>query len=390
MQRERYIIHADMDAFFAAVEQRDNPKYQGKPVIVGSDPKGGRGRGVVATCSYEARAFGIGSAMPISIAYKKCPEAIFLRPDFEKYAQASDEIYEIFNTFTPDVEPVGIDESFLDITASYHLFGSPRQVCVSIKERVKEKTGLRVSIGLAPTKMAAKIASDIGKPDGLVEVTSEALLDFLWPLDVGKIWGLGKKAQAELNSMGIYTIGDLAKRSLRELTSLFGKSASYLHNASRGIDEREVQTSREAKSLSNEVTFETDVCDKKKVEGVLLGLCEKVSGRLRREDLKGTTVTLKIRLDGFRTYTRSSTIAEATNFVDEIYTEVKRLYRDFSIGGKVRLVGVRVCNLSVGPAQGMLFSYHQDQKNEELHRALDKIKSKFGNASIYRLGVRGR
>ena len=193
MNTNRYIIHVDMDAFFASIEQRDNPSLRGKPVIVGADPKKGRGRGVVSTSSYEAREFGIHSAMPISIAYQRCPYAAFLLPDMERYSEASRRIYRILYDFTPDIEPVGIDEAFLDITASYKIFGTPREAALLIKKRIKEETSLTASVGLAPTKMAAKIASDLEKPDGMVEVSREGLLDFLWPLEIRRLWGLGKK-----------------------------------------------------------------------------------------------------------------------------------------------------------------------------------------------------
>jgi len=188
MKKERYIVHADMDAFFAAIEQRDNPRLKGKPVVIGADPKKGKGRGVVSTCSYEARRFGIHSAMPISYAYRRCPHAVFLPVDMAKYYNVSQQIYNIFTDFTPDVEPISIDEAFLDITGSCHFFGTPLETCLIIKRRIRNDTGLSVSIGLAPIKMAAKIASDLEKPDGLVQVSKDTLLAFLWPLDIGRIW----------------------------------------------------------------------------------------------------------------------------------------------------------------------------------------------------------
>ena len=246
MKKRRCIIHVDMDAFFASVEQRDDPALRGRPVVVGSDPKAGKGRGVVSTCSYEARKYGIHSAMPISIAYKKCPQAVFLPVDMEKYAEASAKIHEILYSFSPDIEPISIDEAFLDITGSYHLFGTPVETCRLIKEKIKKYTGLTASIGLAPTKMAAKIASDLDKPDGLVEVTEEKLLDFLRPLDVRKIWGLGPKCEAELQRLGIQTIGDLARMDPDHLTGTFGKVGLEFWRLANGIDERPVETEPEA------------------------------------------------------------------------------------------------------------------------------------------------
>ncbi|MCX5715697.1 MAG: DNA polymerase IV [Candidatus Omnitrophica bacterium] len=198
---EKLIVHVDMDAFFAAIEQRDNPELRGRAVVVGADPKAGKGRGVVSTCSYEARRFGIHSAMPISAAYKRCPDAAYLPVDIPKYSRVSRQIYKILYEFTPDIEPVGIDEAFLDITGSFHLFKTPLNTCLLLKAGIKEKTGLTASLGLAPTKTAAKIASDLKKPDGMVEVKPEGLLDFLWPLEIRRLWGLGAKTEQILNGM---------------------------------------------------------------------------------------------------------------------------------------------------------------------------------------------
>ena len=385
MTKQRYIVHMDMDAFFAAVEQRDNPGLRGRPVIVGADPKGGRGRGVVSTCSYEARKFGIHSAMPISIAYQKCPHAIFLPVDMGKYSRISKEIHSILYDFTPEIEPVSIDEAFLDISGSYHLFGTPRQACLLIKSKIKNKTGLIASVGLAPTKMAAKIASDLGKPDGLVEVTKERLLDFLRPLDVGKIWGLGEKTKAVLNNRGIKTIGELAKTEVKELIDIFAKFGAELWQLANGIDERAVQAEAKAKSISNEITFEKDTLDRDIIEGALMSLCEKVSGRLRHEGLKGRTVTLKIRLRGFLTYTRAVTINTSTNFADAIYRHIKQLYENFDTKGRsIRLVGLKVSGLFPLGFRDSLFLEDADEKKEEVHRAVDKIKEKFGETAIRR------
>ena len=389
MQKRRFIVHVDMDAFFAAIEQRDNPKFREKPVIVGADPKRGRGRGVVSTCSYQARKFGIHSAMPISIAYRRCPHAIFLRPDMKKYSRVSHEVYNILYNFTPEIEPVSIDEAFLDINSTYHLFGTPRQTSLLIKSKIKEKTHLTASVGLAPTKMAAKIASDLENPDGFIEVTKEKLLDFLWPLDICKIWGLGKKTETVLNNMGIKTLGGLAKMDVRKLIDVFGKNGADLWQLANGIDKRVIQSETEAKSISNEITFDKDILDEDMIEGVLASLCEKVSSRLREASLKGRTVTLKIRLEGFSTYTRAVTMPDATNFADILYKYVKQLYKNFDTKGKkVRLVGVKLSNLLPLKFQDSLFSRDTDKKREEVHKAIDKIKGKFGEGSIRRAGSR--
>jgi len=385
----KYIIHVDMDAFFAAIEQRDNPALIGKPVIVGADPRKGRGRGVVSTCSYEARKFGIHSAMPISIAYKRCPKGIFRPVDSLKYSQVSDEIYEIFYEFTPKVEMISVDEAFLDITGSHHLFGGPLGACKLLKSRIKEKTKLTASVGLAPTKMAAKIASDIDKPDGLVEVKQSKVLDFLWPLGIDKIWGLGKKSKIIFNNLGIKTIGDLAKKDLKEVEEILGKNGEYFWTLANGIDDREVETEEEAKSISNEHTFTEDTGDKKIIEAALISLCEKVSGRLRQEGLKGKTITLKIRLEGFLTYTRAKTLDKPTNFMDTIYKIIKELLGKFNRKGKkVRLVGVKASNFAFGEVQATLFEEKDEEKRERMHQAIDKIKNKFGRGAIFRAGGR--
>jgi DNA polymerase-4 len=385
MSKQRYIAHVDMDAFFAAIEQRDNPSLAGKPVIVGADPRGGKGRGVVSTCSYEARVYGVRSAMPISFAYRKCPHAVFLPVNMDAYSAVSDRIYDIFYDFTPEIEPVSIDEAFLDISGTCHLFGTPEKTCELLKSRIRTETNLSASIGLAPTKMAAKIASDLKKPDGFVVVTQEGLLEFLRPLDVSRLWGLGKKTEAVLRGMGVQTIGDLAGADAGELRGLFGKNGAHFWSLARGIDERSVETVSEAKSISNEITFERDTGARETIEGALMRLSEKVSDRLRRNALKGRTVTLKIRLEGFKTYTRGSTLAYATNFTDVLYKETRDLYNAFDRKGKrVRLVGVKVSNLCAGGGGGSLFRDTGDRKREDVHKAVEDIKRRFGDASIHR------
>ena len=379
-----------MDAFFASIEQRDDPLLRSKPVVVGADPKLGKGRGVVSTCSYEARGFGIHSAMPISEAYRRCPNAAFLLPDIERYVRISNQIYDILYSFTPDIKPVGIDEAFLDITGSYHLFGTPLETCLRIKSKIKEVTGLNASIGLAPTKMAAKIASDLKKPDGMVEVTEEGLLDFLRPLEVRKLWGLGKRGEGDLNKIGIRTIGDLARCNIEVVVDIMGRAGIGLWQLANGIDESPVEALGKAKSISNEITFDKDTNDEVKIESSLMALAEKVSGRLRHDGLKCKNITLKIRLTGFETFTRSITIESSTNFADILYKETKRMYNDFETKGKkVRLVGLKVAKLSSGNFKESLFEDTCDGRSEKIHSAMDKIRDRFGDGSIYRAGARG-
>ncbi len=386
--KPRYIVHVDMDAFFASVEQRDNPAYKGKPVIVGSDPKGGKGRGVVAACSYEARKFGIHSAMPISIAYKKCPDAVFLPGSMRKYALASDQVFAVLEKFTPDIEPISIDEAFMDITGSWHLFGkTPVEVLKKIKEEIKKATSLTASIGLAPNMMTAKIASDLNKPDGLTVVSEKNLLSFLHPLPVEKLWGVGEKTKAAFEKLGIKTIGNLAKRGKDELSRLFGENGRHMWELANGIDPREVEASDETKSIGNESTFEDDVKDKDKILNELMYLSERVSRRMRKAGLKGRTVTLKIRFSDFSTFTRALTLGSFTNFVEDIYKIASDNLGKFDLGRKaVRLVGVRVTNLMPSSVRTDLFegTAPRSQKSENIHKAVDRIKDRFGDGAVHR------
>ncbi|MEI8348535.1 MAG: DNA polymerase IV [Candidatus Omnitrophota bacterium] len=389
MPNERYIVHVDMDAFFAAIEQRDNPGLRGKPVVVGADPKAGRGRGVVSTCSYEARKFGIHSAMPISTAYRNCPRAVFLPVDMERYTDVSRQLYNIYNEFTPMVEPAGLDEAYLDITASHHLFDGPACTCILLKTRIKEVTRLTASVGLAPMKMAAKIASDLKKPDGFVQVSQTSLLDFLWPLPVDKICGLGKKTKIFLEQYGIVTIGDLARRNKDELISLLGRNGETLWQLANGIDERNIEIATEAKSISSETTFMVDTLDNHRIMGALFSLCESVSSRLRKEACKAKTVTLKVRFEGFDTYTKAVTMHKSTNFSEDIYKVARKLYDMFEIKDKkVRLIGVKTSGLLPGDTQDSLFRDASDNRKEEIYRAMERIKAKFGDDSICRAASR--
>ena len=383
---ERRIVHVDMDAFFAAIEVRDNPALKGRPVIIGADPQGGRGRGVVSTCSYEARKFGVHSAMPISEAWRRCPQGVFLEPSFHKYEEASARIREVFYEFTPDIEQVSIDEAFLDITRSAHLFGGPVETCRKIKARVKAVTGLTCSVGLAPTKTAAKIASDLQKPDGLVVVGEAGLKAFLAPLDISRLWGLGPKTAAVLRERGINTIGALAAAEAEELAAL-GAHGADLKALALGVDPREVSEEGETKSVGNEITFEKDTADEREIRESLLALADKVSSRLREAGLKGRTVTLKIRLEGFLTFTRAKTLPLSTNYTDVIVKEILALYAAFDKGRKkVRLLGVKVSGLMPADEKESLFEEEGDARREKTHRAIESIREKFGRSSIYRAG----
>lgn len=379
------ILHIDLDAFFAAVEQRDNPALAGKPVVVGADPQAGKGRGVVSTCSYEARKFGIHSAMPISTAYKLCPGAVFLPCDFQKYSQVSRQVFAILNDFTPDVEPISIDEAFLDITGSFHLFKTPYETGLRLKERIQKEVRLTASVGIAPIKMAAKIASDISKPDGLLEIKPEGLLDFLWPLRIERLWGVGPKTQEALNKSGIKTIGELAKTSREMLEKYFGEAGLHLHNLANGIDPRQVAADDSIKSVGHEHTFDIDTNDVKEIEKVLLSLSEQVSRRLRQDGLKGRTLTVKIRLEGFQTFTRAHTFSQKTNHVDVIYQQAREIFAGFERKGKrVRLLGVRMTHFEDPYMAESLFADPSADKRENIHKAVDVIKDKFGEKAIRR------
>lgn len=385
IQREKFIVHVDMDAFFASVEQRDNPAYRGKPVIVGADPKAGKGRGVVSACSYEARRFGIHSAMPISIAYKKCPDATFLKVDMERYARVSDTVFDILERFTPEIEPISIDEAFLDISGSYQLFGTLRETCQKIKETINAETGLTSSIGLASNKMTAKIASELSKPDGLLIVEKKNLLKFLHPLPINKLCGVGEKTREACGKIGIKTIGDLAGRDPEELAGFFGENGRHAWELANGIDPREVETEEIVKSVSNERTFSEDTRDKDLIKNTLMYLSEKVSRRLRKSGLKCRTVTLKIRFKDFSTFTRSVTLKQPTNFVISLYENCLYNVESFNLKKKaIRLLGVRSSNLVDNAWQSDLFdeSSNGTEKKEKIHKALDRIKDRFGEESI--------
>lgn len=382
---DKTIAHLDMDAFFAAVEQRDNPSLIGRPVVIGADPKQGLGRGVVATCSYEARVFGIRSAMPISQAYRLCPQAVYLKGNSYKYRQASHTIFSILKEYTPDIQPISIDEAFMDLTGCFHAPQTPRDLCLKIKKHIKEEVQLNASIGIAPNKMVAKIASDHCKPDGLMHVTQVKVLDFLWPLDIACIWGVGPKMQGVLKNMRIYTIGELAKYPKVKLVERFGDYGNKLHALANGIDDRNVETDDETKSVSNEYTFEEDTADIDLIYEKLLFLSQKVSRRLRRKELKGKTIGIKVRTSNFNTITRAHTINQRVNFDDVIYREVKKLFDlNYKVRSRIRLIGVRVSNFEDLYVQESLFESNEDAQRKNIYQAIDLIKDKFGEDAIKR------
>ena len=377
------IIHIDMDCFFAAVEVKDNPDLAGKPVIVGALPGT---RGVVSACSYEAREFGIHSAMPISQAVKRCPRGIFVKPNGHRYVEESDVIMAIFRDFTPLVEPLSLDEAFLDVSGSHRIFGSSIEIGRAIKSRIKEKTELIASVGIAPTKFVAKIASDLGKPDGFVTVNEDEVLDFLRPLDARKIWGVGKATWKKLEKLNLKTIGDIADFPVETLESMFGKTGRHLHNLSMGIDPRSVNPVTERKQVSNEHTFDTDTDDMEGVERVLLALSDKVAGRLLKKGFMGRTVTLKLRDETFKTVTRSQTSDRRVFSCEDIYREAREMLHAEDLGGrKVRLIGVSVSGFQTG-YQTSLFDNDSARKNK-VEKVLADIRERFGKDAITRASL---
>jgi len=383
MANARQIIHVDMDAFYASVEQLDNPQLAGKPVIVGGSPKG---RGVVAAASYQARKFGIHSAMPTSKAIKLCPNAIVLPVRMERYIEFSHRLHEIFQLFTPLVESVSLDEAFLDVTGSTNLFGSAEKIAQTIKNQIKEMLHLTASVGIAPNKFLAKLASDLKKPDGFVVVTDQNKQDILDPLPVNKIWGVGKVTAKTLRSHNIKTIGELRKTPLRRLRHIIGNYAGHLLELAHGIDNTRVEPSRPAKSISTEQTFATDIEDKETLLSILLGQVEEVSQRLRQQALKAGTITLKLRYADFRTITRSKTLTEAANTTRSLWQTAGTVFQNWhsQSPGPLRLLGFAASSLSPeNAAQKQLFPDPQEEKQKRLDKAVDKIKNRYGTNALH-------
>ena len=379
----KMIAHVDMDAFFAAVEQLVHPEWRGKPVIVGADPKGGKGRGVVSTASYEARKYGVHSAMPISQAYRLCPQGIFVRPNGKLYQHYSRLVFQVLNEFTPQIEPLSIDEAFLDITQSAYLFGGVKNTGEEIKRRIRERTGLTASVGISSVKSVAKIASDFDKPDGLVIVPPDEILHFLSPLPVSALWGVGKRMVEELEHLGIRTVGDVQRLPLQFLEERFGKLGVHVYNMALGKDEREVHPLEEPKSVSNETTFEQDEEDFERVRNVLFTLCEKVGGRLRRTGLRGRRVFLKIRFSNFRTNIRSRSLPDATNLTDEIFSLAEMLLEEFApLPLPVRLIGVGVSRLVREEGRQLSLWDMDKERKLKLEKVMDQLQDKYGKQII--------
>ena len=377
----RKIIHVDMDAFYASVEQRDDPALLTKPVVVGGKPNS---RGVVCAASYEARKFGIHSAMPMAEAFRRCPHASFLPVNIPKYQDVSMQIRQIFRTYTPIVEPLSLDEAFLDVTGSTSLFGPANTIALTIKQRIQQELNLTASVGVASNKFLAKLASDLQKPDGFVVVQPNRVQEFLDPLSVERIWGVGKKTTEQLHKLNIKTVRDLRHLELGYLTQLFGVLGSQLYQLAQGIDERPVESDRVVKSIGRETTFATDIVDREVLETELLKLAVDVGRRMRKEAFRGKTITLKVRYDDFRTLSRSHTLSQATDLDDVIYNEACNLLREVSLRQPLRLIGLTLHNLT-DKLERQLSLFSEPQKdNETLTKVIDVLKEKYGENSITR------
>jgi DNA polymerase-4 len=378
----RSILHLDMDAFYPAVEVLDNPELKGKPVIVG----GSRERGVVSSASYEARKFGVHSAQPIATAMRLCPQGIFVPGRMSRYREVSEQVFEIFYRFTPLVEPLSIDEAFLDVTGSTRLFGQPVEIAKKIKRMVVEETGLTVSAGVAPSKFVAKIASDMDKPDGLTVVPPESVREFLDPLPIKKMWGVGKVTQEALARLNVCTFRDLSRVPVKVLERRFGKHGLHMHQLSMGMDDRDVVPGHDVKSVGHEETFFQDILDKDVAKKELLALVYKVARRMRRKGVTGRTVTLKVKYSDFIQITRSSTLPESTDDGLEIYSTVCYLLEKTGVGKKpVRLLGISISQLSFLDAESQLALFTRDtasQKRKDLNLALDSLCEKHGDKSV--------
>jgi DNA polymerase-4 len=374
------IAHVDMDAFFVSVEELEDPSLKGKAVIVGADPDG---RGVVAAASYEARKFGIHSAMPIRTAKKLCPHAIFLRGQHSKYSEYSHKIYRIFEEFTPVVEMVSIDEAYLDLTGCERLHGSAFRGADKLIRTLKERTGLNASVGLSTSHLVSKIASDQAKPHGLLHVFPGYEASFLAPLPIRRMPGIGKVTEPELRSRGITTIGDLAQAGASKLKEWFGTYGEWLYTKSQGRDIEAYQYSEEPKSISHETTFDVDIDDGEELERTLSYLAQLVARRLRDHQLFARTIGLKLRDSGFRTLTRDVTLDEPTHLDSVIFENVLRLFEAaWNRKQKIRLLGVRASHLERGSFQPRLLDAAQKQKLERVMQTTDKLRERFGFESV--------
>jgi DNA polymerase-4 len=376
----RSILHVDMDAFYASVEQRDHPELRGRPVIVG----GGGNRGVVAAASYEVRRFGVHSAMPTREALRRCPEAIVIHPRIGHYSAVSKQIFAVFHEFTPLVQGLSLDEAFLDVTASRGALGSTEHIAAGIKRRIRELTELTASVGAAPNKLVAKIASALRKPDGLVIVSEAEIRGLLDPLPIRKLFGLGEKTAPKVEALGIRTLGELRQASPARLRPIFGRYTERLQQRAAGIDDRPVIPDVDEKQISAEETFETDIADPARLHTEIVRLADKACARLRARKLSGGCVTVKIRRGDFTTYTRQRQVeprTQETRVVARIAGELLDEWRRTQPRAALRLLGVGVSNLGE-EVQADLFGAPESTRNRQLDAAVDAVREKFGTVAL--------
>lgn len=378
----RSVLHLDLDAFFAAVEQQDRPELRGRPVLVG----GSRTRGVVCACSYEARPHGIHSAMPMGQAVRLCPEAIVLPVRMKRYREVSSKVFGIFSRFTDRIEPLSIDEAFLDVTDCERLFGPAKEIASRIRKEVRCETGLTISAGVAPNKFLAKLASEFGKPDGLVEVRPEEVDAFLLPLPLSKIYGVGEATLEKLRRLGLQTVADLRHVGRESLVAMLGVHGDQLFRLARGEDDRPVESTGILKSVGHEETFSRDLWSPNDLRRELLALCERVASRMRRHGMVGRCVTLKVKYSDFVTVTRGRTSASGMNNAMEMYREGVGLLEKTEAGRRpVRLLGISLSLLEPeGSGQADLFDEDKRQRLRALDRAVDGIRERFGEAGVRR------
>jgi DNA polymerase IV len=389
MSASRTILHLDLDAFYASVEQLDDPSLRGRPVIVGGPSR----RGVVCAASYEARRFGVRSAMPTARARKLCPDGVFLSPRFERYGALSDQVFGIYLRYTPLVEPLSLDEAFLDVTASRALHGAGRDIALAIKRAVRDECGLAVSAGVAEVKLAAKIATDLGKPDGLVEVPAGGVAEFLAPLPAARLWGVGHVTEEALRRIGVATIGDIARTPDAALASAVGAThARDLRALARGEDPREVVPDEAAKSIGAEETFGEDVAGAAALERALLSQAARVGRRLRAARVAGRVVTLKVKYSDFTLVTRRATLERPTDDDRAVYEAARGLLERVDLARPVRLTGISVSGFAaeVERAQLDLFApprppeAAEDDRRRALNAAIDRLADRFGDGAVVR------
>jgi DNA polymerase IV len=388
MPRTRRVVHVDMDAFYAAVEQLDHPEFRARPVIVGANPRGGKGRGVVSTASYEARPFGVHSAMPISQAYRLCPQAVYLPVRMGRYCEVSARIFAIFGRYTDVVEPLSIDEAFLDVTGSTRLFGTVEAIARRIKQDIVREEGLVASVGVAPNKFLAKLASDLSKPDGFLVLQDADVDTFLRDLPVSRLWGVGKQTARQLEALGLRTIGQVAQWPKAQLVMRFGNLGAHLWQLAHGLDDRPVTPHRNPQSIGAETTFAADTDDAEILRRTLLELAAKVGQRLRAEGFMAVKVTLKYRDADFVTLTRTRSLAEPTAVANDLYHAALELLSQIPRARqRVRLLGIAASELtSLAQQQLSLFSDRM-LKRLQAERAEDTIKARFGSRAITRAAL---